>query len=137
MKYKRLLNTIKEMIKMKSGEASTVEEVLDRFRTLYPIENIEAINEQLGNLSSEFREKIQCYTDKYVDNDSVIPEVSGVDDYIDLTEMKSLVMASKELAEILEDTKVVEENNKLKSKDFCQMIMTACGAIEALIENSQ
>jgi 3-methyladenine DNA glycosylase Tag len=88
-------------------------------------------------LSIKFREKIQCYTDKYIESDSVIPEVSEsrVDDskpeeYIDLTEMKSLVMTSKELTETLR-----EENSKMKSEDFCQMLITACGTIEALIEN--
>lgn len=138
MKHKSLLNTIGDLATHSSESA------LNSLKARYPAEGVEATNAQLKSLSRRFTERIQHYSDKYMESElgmletgesKVDGEKSSEGFEQDLTEMKSLVVASKELTEVIRDAQGrVKES---RAKDYCQMLMTVCGTIEAIIENSQ
>ena len=106
-KYKQVLNVINEVIEasknyeIQKDTITKTEQVaaIDKLKQFSPVETIKCIDDQLFDLNS----RIKCNeTDKLVDeNDKA------------LMEMKSIIMTSKEITEILKDSnKTIMENNE-------------------------
>ena len=137
-KYKQVLNVINEVIEasknyeIQKDTITKTEQVaaIDKLKQFSPVETIKFIDDQLFDLNS----RIQCNeTDKLVDeNDKA------------LMEMKSIIMTSKEITEILKDSnKTIMENNEREninysdSKEIKQMLISVCGSLESLIQTKQ